>query len=63
MSNTYNGCFHKILKQYNLKIGEHPPFYIINGLLSKILSEELSVKLTIINHIKIGPFFENMEII
>lgn len=49
---------YKILKQYNLKILEQTPFHILDGLLSKILSEELSVKLTKIDHIiKSWPIF------
>lgn len=49
---------YKILKQYNLKILEQFPFHILDGLLSKILSENLSVKLTRIDHIiKKWPIF------
>lgn len=49
---------YNILKQYNLRIIEQTPYHILDGLLSKILSENLSVKLTKMDHlIKKCPIF------
>lgn len=49
---------YKILEQYDFEIIEEKPFHILDGLLSKFLSEELSVKLTSLDMIiKNWPFF------
>lgn len=49
---------YQILKEYNFYILEKHPFHILDGLLSKFLSESLSVKLTKLDtFIRKWPYF------